>query len=200
MGVQAEETSADWVRLARSIPADDARTADLYASLTAPLRTRLSRVVSPDDVDDSVHEVVLIVLGAIRRHELRDPERLIGFVRTIAYRISVAHIRGRILRRRFVEEVDTVASRDQSPEESAASKERVEHLARVLHRLSARDREILDRFYFREQNPEQICLEMQLTATQFRLFKSRAIARCFNLARPRPPRGGAEKITAPGPS
>src|SRR5271170_1729536 len=126
MGVQAEETSADWVRLARSIPADDARTADLYASLTAPLRTRLSRVVSPDDVDDSVHEVVVIVLGAIRRHELRDPERLIGFVRTIAYRISVAHIRGRILRRRFVEEVDTVASRDQSPEESAASKERVE--------------------------------------------------------------------------
>jgi RNA polymerase sigma-70 factor (ECF subfamily) len=186
--VEGVETSANWVQLARTIRSgDDAGTADLYASLTEPLRARLSRVVSPDDVDDSLQEVVVIVLEAIRREGLRDPERLAGFVRTIAYRRTVAHIRSRMLQRRFVEDADLVASRDQTPEECAAGKERIEHLAKILRRLSLRDREILDRFYFRDQNAEQICREMHLTGTQFRLFKSRAIARCFDLAHHRPP-------------
>jgi RNA polymerase sigma-70 factor (ECF subfamily) len=43
--------------------------------------------------------------------------------------------------------------------------------------LPARDKEILTRFYLREQSQEQICAEMSLTETQFRLLKSRAKAR-----------------------
>jgi RNA polymerase sigma-70 factor, ECF subfamily len=186
MAVTPVETSANWVQLARGIRSgDQARIADLYASLIAPLRACLARVVSPDDVDDSLHEVVVIVLGAIQREELRDPERLAGFVRTIAHRRTAAHIRSRMMQRRFVEQVDIVASREQSPEERVAGQERIEQLARVLRCLSARDREILERFYFREQKAEQICREMQLTGTQFRLFKSRAIARCFELTQTR---------------
>jgi DNA-directed RNA polymerase specialized sigma subunit len=68
-----------------------------------------------------------------------------------------------------------------------------------LRRLKKRDREILERFYLREQNAQQICAEMRLTETQFRLFKSRAIARCVSLvqplAKPRPIR-----VTSPDPS
>ena len=184
MAVEAAETSANWAQLVTTIRnQDETGAADLYASLAAPLRARLSRVVGPDDVDDSLQEVVVIVLAAIRREKVRDPERLAGFVGTIARRRMVAHLRSRMFRRRFVGELDMVASRDQSPEESVVRQERVELLARVLRRLSARDREILERFYFREQNPEQICSEMRLTGTQFRLFKSRALARCFHLAR-----------------
>ena len=56
-------------------------------------------------------------------------------------------------------------------------KERAELMARVLGSISRRDREILTRFYLREQSQEQICEEMELTETQFRLLKSRAKAR-----------------------
>jgi hypothetical protein len=47
----------------------------------------------------------------------------------------------------------------------------------AIRSLPACDREILLRFYFKEQTPEQIQLDMHLTATQFRLRKSRAISR-----------------------
>jgi transposase-like protein len=43
--------------------------------------------------------------------------------------------------------------------------------------LQPREREIMRRFYVEEQSPTDICLQMKLTATQFRLLKSRAKAR-----------------------
>jgi DNA-directed RNA polymerase specialized sigma24 family protein len=58
----------------------------------------------------------------------------------------------------------------------------------MLARLKVRDREILERFYYGEQAAEQICSEMHLTPTQFRLYKSRAIARCGDIARRARPR------------
>jgi DNA-directed RNA polymerase specialized sigma24 family protein len=44
----------------------------------------------------------------------------------------------------------------------------------ILRDCSRRDREILTRFYLLEQSQEQICEEMGLNDTQFRLLKSRA--------------------------
>jgi DNA-directed RNA polymerase specialized sigma24 family protein len=47
----------------------------------------------------------------------------------------------------------------------------------VMRELSERGRDILTRFYLHGQSQEQICDEMNLTETQFRLLKSRAKAR-----------------------
>ncbi len=47
----------------------------------------------------------------------------------------------------------------------------------ALGRLAGREREILMRFYLEERTKEQICEEMDLTLTQFRLLKWRAKAR-----------------------
>ena len=57
--------------------------------------------------------------------------------------------------------------------------------ATVLKTISARDREILTRFYLQEQSQEQICQEMSLTETQFRLLKSRAKAKFGELGKRR---------------
>lgn len=61
--------------------------------------------------------------------------------------------------------------------------QRTQLLKRVLDELCNRDREILTRFYLYEQSQDQICLEMALTETQFRLLKSRAKARFGELGR-----------------
>jgi DNA-directed RNA polymerase specialized sigma24 family protein len=50
-------------------------------------------------------------------------------------------------------------------------------MSEVLRSLSRRDRDILTRFYLHEQSPEEICQDMGLSETQFRLLKSRAKAR-----------------------
>jgi RNA polymerase sigma-70 factor (ECF subfamily) len=158
----------------------------LYTALTDGVRARLVRGIEPQSVEDRLHEILMIVLEAIRRGELREPGRLMGFVKTVTRRRVVAHIRiAAFQRRRFVtvDHVEPAAPAEQNPEGCAARQEQLDRARGVLRRLSARDREIIERFYFAEQAPEQICREMKLTETQFRLCKSRAIARCFHLVR-----------------
>jgi RNA polymerase sigma-70 factor (ECF subfamily) len=164
---------------------DDAAVVDLYAAVSDEARARLFRNIDPQSVEDRLHEILLIVLEAIRSGELRDPERLMGFVQTVTRRRVAAHIRGAILHRRWLVPVgvmDPAAPREESPEAGAAALERFEAIRKVLLRLRAPDREILTRFYLEEQPQLQICEEMRLTTTQFRLHKSRALARCLELA------------------
>ena len=73
------------------------------------------------------------------------------------------------------------------PAESLLVDEQKELVKLLLGALSARDREILLRFYVSEQSPEQICAEMGITDTQFRLIKSRAKVKFAQLIR-NPPR------------
>jgi DNA-directed RNA polymerase specialized sigma subunit len=69
---------------------------------------------------------------------------------------------------------------------------------KVLEKLCERDRDILIRFYYKEQDSEHICREMHLTATQFRLFKSRALVKCCELTdRVRPTRSDRIHSTRP---
>ena len=56
---------------------------------------------------------------------------------------------------------------------------------RILRSSPPRDREILVRFYLREQTPAEICRDLDLTENQFRLIKSRAKARFVELGRAR---------------
>jgi DNA-directed RNA polymerase specialized sigma subunit len=67
-------------------------------------------------------------------------------------------------------------------------------MIKVLRGISRRDREILTRFYLYEQTQEQICDEMNLTETQFRLLKSRAKARFGELGRRRLTRSPLHEI------
>ena len=72
-----------------------------------------------------------------------------------------------------------------SPEEAAIARENEQMAEVVLRSISERDRDILTRFYLKEQSQEEICLEMNLSETQFRLLKSRAKARFGELGRKR---------------
>lgn len=62
-------------------------------------------------------------------------------------------------------------------------RQRIGLIRQVLGELSERDREILTRFYIDEQSQDQICSQMGLTETQFRLLKSRAKARFGELGK-----------------
>src|SRR5262249_4952293 len=130
----------------------------------------------------------LVVVQAIRRGELREPQRLMGFVRTIVRRQVAAHIDKVVHSRRDQMDFDSslkVPDPHDNPEESAMFHQRNKLIQQVLGELSERDREILTRFYIYEQSQEQICREMDLTDTQFRLLKSRAKGRFGELGKKR---------------
>ena len=128
------------------------------------------------------------MVQAIRRGDLREPERLMGFVRTVVRRQVAAHIDHVVHSRREELHLDVgvrVADRRNNPEQSAAFRQKMDFMRSVLQKLSERDREVLTRFYLHEQPSEQICREMRLTQTQFDLLKSRAKARLTVSARRR---------------
>jgi RNA polymerase sigma-70 factor, ECF subfamily len=159
---------------------------DLYELFSKGIRFYLCRQLGPQELDDKIHDTFVVVVQAIRKGELREPQRLMGFVRTIVRRQVAAHIDKVVHSRKEQIELDTtirVADPRGNPEEAAMFRQRNTLIRRVLDELSSRDREILTRFYLMEQGQDQICSEMALTETQFRLLKSRAKSRFGELGK-----------------
>ncbi len=165
----------------------------LYKLFSRGIRYYLCRQLGPQELEDKVHDTFLIVVNAIRRGDLREPERLMGFVRTVVRRQVAAYIEQAVHNRREQADLETgitVADRKQNPEQEAMIRQKAELMESALSALSERDREILVRFYLKEQAQEQICREMDLTETQFRLLKSRAKAKFGEI--------GKKKLAASG--
>ena len=184
----------NWTALVEKIKDDDqSGMEELYRVFSRGVRFYLCRQLGPQDLEDKVHDTFLIVVQAVRRGELREPERLMGFVRTVVRRQVAAHIDQAVHNRRQqvgIESGIRVVDMNRDPEETAIHRQYAQIAKRVLNSISKRDREILTRFYLLEQSQEQICDQMHLTETQFRLLKSRAKARFGELGKRRLTRRG----------
>ncbi len=184
----------DWSLLVQQIKAGkDEGMEQLYKLFSRGIRYYLCRQLGPQELEDKVHDTFLIVVNAIKRGDLREPDRLMGFVRTVVRRQVAAYIEQAVHTRREQAELETgisVADRSQNPEQKAMIKQKAALMRSALDSLSKRDRDILIRFYLKEQPQEQICREMALTETQFRLLKSRAKAKFGEI--------GKKKLTSSG--
>jgi len=178
---------AEWIELVERVRRGDSEgLRKLYDIFSKGVRFYLCRQLGPQELDDKVHDTFLVVVQAIQRGDLREPERLMGFVRTVVRRQVAAHIERMVQHRRDHTELDSsvsVPDPQDNPEENAVFKQRNKLIQHVLQELSGKDREILTRFYLYEQSQDQICVEMNLTETQFRLLKSRAKARFGELGK-----------------
>ena len=178
----------DWGDLvARIHGGDTAAMEQLYAFFAKGVRYFFLRALGPDELEDRVHDCFVVVAQAIQQGELRDPARLMGYIRTVVKRQIASIIDESVTRRRtHVDYGDTlfsIADWKAGPEEAVVSREREAIGRKVLREISDRDREVLLRFYVHEQPYETICREMKLTYNQFRLLKSRAKARFGRLGR-----------------
>ncbi len=177
----------NWTELVEKIQQDNqSALEELYRIFSRGMRYYLCRQLGPQDLDDRVHDSFLIVVQAIRRGDLREPERLMGFARTIVRRQIAGHIDVAVQQRKQHVDLDTSAPLPDSglsPEAAAMTREEENLAVSVLKGISRRDREILTRFYLEEQTQEEICQDMGLSETQFRLLKSRAKARFGELGR-----------------
>ena len=180
-------SAVQWTLLVEQIKAgDNAGMEQLYKLFSRGIRYYLCRQLGPQELEDKVHDTFLIVVNAIKRGDLREPERLMGFVRTVVRRQVAAYIETAVHTRREQTDLEsgiTVADRKRNPEQEAMLKQKSELMKSALGALSERDRDILVRFYLHEQPQEQICREMSLTETQFRLLKSRAKAKFGEIGR-----------------
>jgi len=186
---QLTSDQPNWVDIVDRIQRDDqGALEDLYRIFSRGMRYYLCRQLGPQDLDDKVHDCFLIVVQAIRKGDLRDPERLMGFARTIVRRQIAGHIDSAVHSRKQQVDLETsapLADTGLNPEAEAMTRQEEDLAVSVLKGISRRDREILTRFYLDEQSQDQICRDMKLTETQFRLLKSRAKARFGELGKRR---------------
>ncbi|MBI4910184.1 MAG: sigma-70 family RNA polymerase sigma factor [Acidobacteria bacterium] len=167
---------------------DSTAMEDLYRIFSRGVRFYLCRHLGSQEIEDKVHDTFVLIVQAIIRGEVREPERLMGYIRTVVRRQVAAHIDDAVHTRKEHLDIDTgvvVADSNIDPEEGAIGRQEAALMETVLRRLSRRDREILTRFYLDEQPQEQICEEMNLSETQFRLLKSRAKTRFGEIGRKR---------------
>jgi hypothetical protein len=79
--------AVDWIELAAQIQAgDETGPVCLYLIFSRGLRYFLLRHVGEQDCDDRMHEILVIVLGAVRSDRLREPQHIMSFVWTVARR------------------------------------------------------------------------------------------------------------------
>jgi RNA polymerase sigma-70 factor (ECF subfamily) len=185
---QSPHQVTDWATLVSRIhDGEAAAMEELYGIFAKGIRYFLLRNLGPDDLDDKVHDCFVIVTQAIRNGDLREPERLMGYVRTVVKRQIAGSIDSAVQQRRnrveFDDSLFSVSDWRDNPESSVIARQRADIARKVLNGVSRRDREILKRFYVMEQSQEQICAEMTLTYNQFRLLKSRAKARFGELGK-----------------
>lgn len=146
------------------------------------------------DYEDRMHDAFLVVVQAIRDGKLREPAALPSYILGIARLTLCSKIGVRARHERLNGSLrHWITSRQGrvTPEQALAEKERMQIMRDLLGSLNDKERQILTRFYLHEQSKEQICREMDLTDTQFRLAKSRAKQRlgrmgCLHLQRDEP--------------
>jgi RNA polymerase sigma factor (sigma-70 family) len=161
---------------------------DLYRVFSNGIRFYLYRQFGSQDLDDKVHDIFLTVILAIRGGEVREPERLMGYVRTVVRRQVASYIEKAMhlrLRQTGLDRVMPLSDRRPDPERSAIERQNTELAMRILNSVRKRDREVLIRFYLKEQTAPEICRDMDLSDTQFRLIKSRAKTRFGELGKSR---------------
>ena len=127
--------------------------------------------------DDLYQETFRIALEKIRRGDLREPEKLSGFMCSIARNLAVAYFR-RASRQESLTVVEEAAQQPSpAPDQldELLQREKATLVRRVINELPAdRDRQILFRFYIAEEEKERICADLGLTNIHFNRVLHRA--------------------------
>ena len=170
----------------------------LYCELKS-LRYFFQLRLGPDDAQDLYHDLIMDLAASIVRGQLRSSDALYAYA-TVMARRKVSDVRAKRQKIAVPPDGGWSLLRDGSAntEENYRAVEQRDIALRILRAMPARHCEVLVRFYFEEQTVEQICGDLDLTETQFRLIKSRAKQRftelCAGTCASRKPPTQAEAI------
>lgn len=160
----------------------EARLVARYARGVRLLLDRHTRTAA--EAEDLFQETFCLAVTKLRAGELREPSKLAGFLASLARHLAVEHYR-KATRRRTDVDSETVEAASTAAGEQLGELLRSEEallVRRVLEDLStARDREILFRFYIAEEDREEIAADYGLTSLQLNRVLHRARQRYQSL-------------------
>jgi len=128
-------------------------------------------------VDDLCQETLWIVLKKIRQGDIREPQKLNGFICSVARNLVIDYFRhaGRQESLTETEEVMLLPHPAPDPLKELMQKEKADLIWQILKEMpNERDSLVLFRFYIAEDEKEQICADLGLTRMQLNLVLHRA--------------------------
>jgi len=170
------EQPADLVR--RILAGERSAEEELVCRYTRGVTIIVRRIVKdPSVTEDLCQETFRLVLEKVRRGDLREAERLSGFVCSLARNLAIDYFR-QAARRETLEDMEaTRPLPDPAPDQLSLllQKEKAKAIRQVLKELkSERDREVLYRFYIAEEEKDQICTDLGLSSLHFNRVLYRA--------------------------
>jgi RNA polymerase sigma-70 factor (ECF subfamily) len=164
----------------RIVSGDPAAEAELVQRFSRAL-SFLSRRLTRDEAaaEDLYQETFRLVIEKVRGGELREPEKLPGFVSSMARNLFLGSVRRSGRRQKWHGDPEaTETAPDPAPGQltKLLAQERAATVRRVLTELgNERDREILSRYYIADEPKEDICRDLELTDLHFNrvLFRAR---------------------------
>jgi RNA polymerase sigma-70 factor (ECF subfamily) len=164
--------------VARIREGERAAEAELVERYTRGVSIILRRLAGTSSVaDDLYQEVFLRAVQKIRAGEVRDPERLSGFICGLARNLAIDYFRRSAPEKAFDETRAGLSVPDPAPGPLAhvLHLEDSTNIRQVMSELpSHRDRQVLYRFYLNEEDKENICTDLKLTSLQFNRVLHRA--------------------------
>jgi RNA polymerase sigma-70 factor (ECF subfamily) len=153
---------------------------ELYGEGLAFLLRRWTRNL--EAAEDVYQETFKRALEKLRGGELRDPRSLPAFLRGLARNLSIDYYRGESRRGGRERPIDAALD---PPDDRVGQlgtllhEEKAALVRRLVAELPrARDREVLLRFYLREEDKERIQADLGLTGTELNMVLFRARRRC----------------------
>ncbi|HEV7505678.1 MAG TPA: RNA polymerase sigma factor [Thermoanaerobaculia bacterium] len=172
--------------VARIQVGDRAAETELVERFSHGLLLMLRRLAQNPTLADDLHQETLsLVLEKIRRAEIREPEKLAGFIRSTARNLFIAD-RRKEARYHPLDDggddeegprlVTLLADRGPAPLDKALAGEEARQVQRLLGELRYdRDRQVLLRFYLSDDSKEEICADLEIEPEHFNqvIFRAR---------------------------
>jgi RNA polymerase sigma-70 factor, ECF subfamily len=164
--------------VSRILGGDRQAEAELVERYSRGVRIIIRREVGDAAIaDDLFQETFCLVLEKVRRGDVREPEKLSGFICGIARNLVIEHFR-RATRRGILtgtEESTSLPHPAPNQFDGLLRKEKAELVRQVLKEMpNQRDIEVLFRFYLAEEEKEKICADHGLSGSQLNLVLHRA--------------------------
>ncbi|MEM9383948.1 MAG: sigma-70 family RNA polymerase sigma factor [Pseudomonadota bacterium] len=158
---------------------------EIHRRYNGAMRRALSRYVdNPMDGEDWLNSAWVIALTKLREGKLREPKALPGFLCGIARRVALGELRQRWRQtlRIAPEELETTLA-DVDASDVVAGHELVELTQGLLEDLTVdRDRELLGRCFFLDEDRDTVAATLQLDASVFSKTLHRARKRLWAAA------------------
>ena len=123
--------------------------------------------------EDLFQETFRLVIEKTRNGEVRHPERFTGFILGIARNLTIEYFRANT-RAQAQQNWNACVMAD-SPLDGLLEEERAEFVRHVLAAMPCeRDRAVLHRYYFNDDDKESICAALGICSLQFNRILSRA--------------------------